>query len=82
MSKVVRTARGEMVNFDAIIIKQQLAKAPMNIEVARRKQFIDSKEGKPRGQQLEAVEPSKVEPIIEAPVEAPVEVKAKEKGTK
>lgn len=50
MPRVVKTARGELVNFDAIIIKQQLAKAPMNIEVARRKEFIDLKEGKPRGQ--------------------------------
>lgn len=46
MPRIVRTARGEMVDFDAILIKQQLAKAPMNIEVARRKQFIDSKESK------------------------------------
>jgi hypothetical protein len=46
MPRIVRTARGELVDFDAILIKQQLAQAPMNIEVARRKQFIDSKESK------------------------------------
>jgi hypothetical protein len=50
MPRIVRTARGELVDFDAILIKQQIAQAPMNIEVARRKEFIDSKEGKPRGQ--------------------------------
>lgn len=49
MPRIVRTARGEQVDFDTIIIKQQLAQAPMNIEVARRKEFIDSKEGKARG---------------------------------
>jgi len=49
MSRIVRTARGVEVDFDAIIIKQQLAQAPMNVEVARRKEFIDSKEGKGRG---------------------------------
>jgi len=48
MPRNVRTARGEVVDFDAIIIKQQLAQAPMNVEVARRRNFIDSKEGKGR----------------------------------
>lgn len=48
MSRMIRTARGESVDFDAIIIKQQLAQAPMNIEVAQRKRFIDSKEEKPK----------------------------------
>lgn len=46
MARIVTTARGEKVDFDALLIKQQLAQAPMNIEVERRKQFIDSKEGK------------------------------------
>lgn len=55
MPRIVRTGRGELVDFDAIIIKQQLAEAPMNIEVQRRKDFIDAKEGKPRGRQEEAV---------------------------
>lgn len=49
MPRTVRTARGEMIDFDAIVIKQQIAAAPMNIDVARRKEFIDSKEGKVRG---------------------------------
>lgn len=49
MPRIVRTARGEQIDFDTIIIKQALAQAPMNIEVARRKEFIDSKEGKVRG---------------------------------
>lgn len=46
MPRMIRTARGEVVDFDAVIIKQQLAQAPMNIEVAQRKRFIDSKEEK------------------------------------
>ena len=48
----VATARGDEVDFDTIVIKQQLAQAPMNIEVARRKEFIDSKEGKGRTSQV------------------------------
>lgn len=50
MPRNVRTARGEVIDFDTIIIKQQLAQAPMNIEVERRKTFIDAKESKSRGQ--------------------------------
>lgn len=49
MPRIVRTARGEQIDFDAIVIKQKIASAPMNIDVARRKEFIDSKEGKVRG---------------------------------
>lgn len=49
--QTVRSARGDVVDFDTITIKQQIANAPMNIEVARRKNFIDSKEGKVRGAQ-------------------------------
>lgn len=49
MARNIRTARGEVIDFDAIVIKQQIAAAPMNIDVARRKEFIDSKEGKVRG---------------------------------
>lgn len=49
MPKIVRTARGEQIDFDSIVIKQQIAQAPMNIDVAKRKEFIDSKEGKVRG---------------------------------
>lgn len=48
MPRIYKSAKGESVNFDAVMIKNQLAQAPMNIEVARRKNFIDSKEEKPR----------------------------------
>lgn len=48
MARIIRTARGESVDFDAIMIKQQLAQAPMNIEVEKRKRFIDSREEKPK----------------------------------
>lgn len=62
MPRNVRTARGEVVDFDTIIIKQQLAQAPMNIEVERRKKFIDHKESKARGQRR--AQPP-VNPLIE-----------------
>ena len=56
MPRNVKTARGESVDFDALILKQQIAQAPMNIEVARRKEFIDAKEGRGRGQRVAAPE--------------------------
>ena len=64
MPRIVRTARGEQIDFDVIILKQQLAQAPMNVEVARRKEFIDSKEGKTRVPKIEeeAIE-VQVEPV-------------------
>lgn len=62
MPRIVRTARGELVDFDTIIIKQQLAQAPMNIEVARRKEFIDSREGSTRAVKIEE---SVIEPTIQ-----------------
>ena len=68
MPRIVRTARGELIDFDALIIKQQLAAAPMNVEVANRKSFIDTQEAKKRGQRT----PSQPAPIIEQPVEDPV----------
>jgi hypothetical protein len=48
MPNVITTARGERVDLDVIRIKGQLAQAPMNIEVERRKKFIDTKEEKPK----------------------------------
>lgn len=68
MPRNVRTARGDVVDFDAIIIKQQIANAPMNIEVARRKEFIDSKERKGRGQRRAA--PVAEQVAIDPPVSA------------
>lgn len=44
MARIVRTARGDLVDFDELLIKQELEAAPMNIEVLRRKNFIDQQE--------------------------------------
>lgn len=41
--KGVRSARGTMVNFDLLKIKQQLALAPKTTEVKARENFIDAK---------------------------------------
>jgi hypothetical protein len=48
MGKIARSARGEVVDFDLIAIRQQLASAPPTIEVSTRREYIDTKEsGRP-----------------------------------
>lgn len=81
MPRIVRTARGDLVDFDTIIIKQQLAQAPMNIEVARRKEFIDSREGSTRAVKIEAsviVEPT-IQPEQTVTVQALIQPAKKSK---
>lgn len=65
MPRMYLSARGEVVNFDATMIKQQLAAAPMTIDVEKRKTFVDSKEVRKKSEapvaaasefELEAVE--------------------------
>lgn len=43
MTKMVRTARGELVDFDLIKIKQQLADSPAPTEVAARENFVEKR---------------------------------------
>ncbi len=53
MSKIARSAKGEIVDFDLIAIRQQLSEAPATIDVANRRQYIDNKEsGKPTSDPL------------------------------
>lgn len=39
----VRTARGEMVDFDELRVKQSLAATPANIQVKAREEFVDQR---------------------------------------
>lgn len=41
----VRSARGDIVDFQLIEIKQQLASAPTPVSVENRRRFIDEKDG-------------------------------------
>ena len=48
MAKMARSARGQLVDFDVIAIRQQLANAPAPVEVSTRREYIDNKEaGRP-----------------------------------
>lgn len=45
MGQKIRSARGELIDFELIAIKQQLAAAPVPKVVEQRKQAIDEKDG-------------------------------------
>jgi hypothetical protein len=45
MSKKAISARGELVDFDLLAIKQQLATTPVPVGVTERRKFIDEKDG-------------------------------------
>lgn len=65
--KQTRSARGEVVDFDILIIKQQLSSAPQAIEVNARREYIDQKDSfrKPRAKVEEVVAPV-VAPVVES----------------
>ncbi len=80
MPNIVRSARGEKVDFDKLKIKQQLASAPKTTEVRARENFIDQKFKRrlKRAQQaaVQKVAGVNVEPNLpEADVEAVEETK-------
>lgn len=45
MTRKARSARGELVDFDLLAIKEQLATTPVPVGVDQRRRFIDEKEG-------------------------------------
>lgn len=49
MGKIYYSARGDKVDYDAELIKQQLANAPLTIEVESKRNLIDNRsDRKPR----------------------------------
>ena len=52
MPRIVRSARGELVDFDLIAIANQLAAAPPPVSVNERRQFIDEKDGVKQSKKL------------------------------
>ncbi len=45
MSKRAKSARGQMVDFDLLAIKQHLAATPVPVSAQNRRKFIDEKDG-------------------------------------
>lgn len=62
MAKTIRSARGEVVDFSVLAIKQQLSAQPISVGVNQRRRFIDEKDGiKHRSQENYIVSPPTVE---------------------
>ena len=58
MPRLVRSARGELVDFDLIAIANQLAAAPIPVAINERRLFIDEKDGIKPPKKQETMVPS------------------------
>jgi hypothetical protein len=67
MSRKTRSARGNVVDFDLLAIKEQLAAKPVPVGVNDRRRFIDEKDG---------VRTRKVTEPVEVPVPAALAIAA------
>jgi hypothetical protein len=45
MSRKARSARGEIVDFDMLAIKQQMSAIPVPVSVNQRRKFVDDRDG-------------------------------------
>jgi len=70
MTKLVRTARGLIVDFDLIKIKQQLADMPVPTEVKTRENFVEKR----LKRKLRTKSVPTVTPVVEDGVEQPDEL--------
>lgn len=70
MTKAIRSARGEAVNFELLAIKSQLASVPAPKQVEERKSAIEEREG------LKAPSSAAVDELLKVAQDA-VEVSAK-----
>ncbi len=74
MKRVTRSARGTVVDFDLLKIKQQMATAPKTTDVKARESFIDQK-FKRRLKKLtqEVAAPVRTEPTLVEPALDPLD---------
>lgn len=66
MSKLHRSAKGELVDFDLLKIKQQMASAPKAPEVKARENFIDQRQKR----RLNRIKLAQPDPVEQPPVDA------------
>jgi ribosomal protein S21 len=57
----IRSAKGAVVDFDLLKIKNQMAKKPISVDVKAREAFIDAKQKRPIRKAKAAVAPVEVE---------------------
>jgi len=67
MGKKVRSAKGELVDFDFLKIKEQLASAPTPMEVKTRQNFIENRLKRRLKKKLPVIEKAAVEVEPELP---------------
>lgn len=67
MSRTARSARGVLVDFDLLAIKEQLASTPVPVAVDQRRKFIDEKDG------IRTKSTSQAEPALPAALSLAVE---------
>jgi hypothetical protein len=72
MAKPVKSAKGQLVDFDLLKIKQQIASAPKPTNVQAREAFIDQK-FKRRIKKLKRDTVDLTAPVIEDPSDPPQE---------
>lgn len=71
MPRLVRSARGEIVDFDLIAIANQLASAPVPVSIKERRLFIDEKDGvKPEKKLLSAIPSGPVHEALQLAADA------------
>lgn len=66
MANLVKSARGDTVNFDLLKIKQQMVDAPPATNVAARQSFIDNKLKRRIKKQTQEVIDSAISPVVVA----------------
>lgn len=76
MPKKHRSAKGLMIDFDLLKIKQQIAATPKTTDVKKREDFIDKKLRR-RVKRIKKVEPVE-ETVVEETEETPIEDKTEE----
>ena len=81
MSKRVKSARGQIVDFDLLKIKEQIASAPPPVDVQQRQDFVERRLRRRVKKKVPVVEKAgevNVEPNMPSPEEALDEVKVEE----
>ena len=82
MGKRVKSARGQIVDFDLLKIKEQIASAPAPVDVQQRQDFVERRlrrRVKKKPPVVESAGEVNVEPVMPSPDEALEEIKVEEK---
>jgi hypothetical protein len=79
----VKSAKGEIVDFDLLKIKQQIADAPLSTKVAARQNFVDNKFKRRIKRTIQEVKSVEEAPeVVESSSEEPVVTTSKTKEIK